>query len=242
MASDAEAVGRIARRGDFDLLSARRPKDLRSQGPVKTPLETVSFPAEPIHMSDEALVSLVSADNSDALSELFARHSRLVFGIAFKILHDTGEAEEAVQECFLYVYRKALSYEPSRGSAKVWIIQVAYSRARDRKAHLARRGFYLRSDIDSGLLEGTLIGNENVELAIGAKLDFDRLQCAFEDLTKVQRDTLEMFYFDGMDLREISEKLEAPLGNVRHHFYRGLERLRKSAVVERLRNHPDATN
>jgi hypothetical protein len=38
-------------------------------------------------------------------------------------------------------------------------------------------------------------------------------------------------------LREISERLHEPLGNVRHHFYRGLERLRKSAIAERLRNY-----
>jgi RNA polymerase sigma-70 factor (ECF subfamily) len=51
----------------------------------------------------------------------------------------------------------------------------------------------------------------------------------------MQRLTLELFYFEGLDLREISEKLNQPLGNSRHHFYRGLERLRKSAFVQRLR-------
>jgi RNA polymerase sigma-70 factor (ECF subfamily) len=242
LASDAEAVGRIAQCGDFDILSARRPKDARLPGSTKIPLESVPYQDETAQMSDETLMGLVSADNADALGELFARHSRLVFGIALRILRDAGEAEEVVQECFLYVYRKALSFDPSRGSVKVWIIQVAYSRARDRKEHLSRRGFYLRTDIDSGLLEGTLVGTGDIELEIGVRLDFDRLQCAFDDLTEVQRETLKMFYFDGMELKEISEMLQAPLGNVRHHFYRGLERLRKSAVVERLRNHRHATN
>jgi RNA polymerase sigma-70 factor (ECF subfamily) len=165
-----------------------------------------------------------------------------VYSIALRILHDTGEAEEVVQECFLYLYRKAELFEPSRGSAKVWIIQLAYSRARDRRAHLARRGFYLRTDIDSDGIEGTLVGNADVEREIGAKVDFARLQCAFEDLTEMQIKTLNLFYFDGLELREISERLHEPLGNVRHHFYRGLERLRSSAVVERLRNHRHATN
>jgi RNA polymerase sigma-70 factor (ECF subfamily) len=242
LASDGEMVGRIGRREEFDLLPARRPEEMRAQGSTKTNLETVPFPIEPSQMSDERLVGLVSADHSDALNELFSRHSKLVYGIALRILHDAGEAEEVVQECFLYVYRKAHSFEPSRGTAKVWIIQVAYSRARDRKSHLTRRGFYLRTDIESGGLEGTLAGNADVEREIGAKVDFGRLQCAFDDLTEVQSETLRMFYFDGMELKEISERLHAPLGNVRHHFYRGLERLRKSAVVERLRNHRHATN
>ena len=51
----------------------------------------------------------------------------------------------------------------------------------------------------------------------------------------MQRLTLELFYFEGFDLREISRKLNQPLGNTRHYFYRGLERLRKSAFVQRLR-------
>jgi RNA polymerase sigma-70 factor (ECF subfamily) len=157
-------------------------------------------------------------------------------------LHDTGEAEEIVQECFMYIYRKALSFEPTRGSAKVWIVQVAYSRARDRKMYLSRRGFYLRTDIESDGLDGTLVGNADVEREIGAKLDFDLLQCAFEELTESQRETLKLFYFEDLELREISERLHEPLGNVRHHFYRGLERLRHSTVVERLRNHRHGKN
>jgi RNA polymerase sigma-70 factor (ECF subfamily) len=86
-------------------------------------------------------------------------------------------------------------------------------------------------------LDGKLAGNGDVEREIGAKLDFERLQSAFEDLSAIQRKTLELFYFEDFDLREISERLHEPLGNVRHHFYRGLERLRKSAIAERLRNY-----
>jgi RNA polymerase sigma-70 factor (ECF subfamily) len=67
------------------------------------------------------------------------------------------------------------------------------------------------------------------------RLDFSHLLSAFEDLTQMQRRTLELFYFQGMELREISQRLGEPIGNVRHHFYRGLERLRKSPAVKRLR-------
>ena len=118
-------------------------------------------------------------------------------------------------------------------SAKGWVVQVAFSRAKDRKAHLSRRGFYSGTDINS--LDDTLLGQSDVEHDIGVRLDFSQLQCAFEDLTQVQRQTLEMFYFEGLELREISDRLQEPFGNVRHHFYRGLERLRKSPAVKRLR-------
>jgi RNA polymerase sigma-70 factor (ECF subfamily) len=60
------------------------------------------------------------------------------------------------------------------------------------------------------------------------------LERAFEELPEIQRRTLDLFYFQGLELREISERLNEPLGNVRHHFYRGLERLRKSAFVRKM--------
>ena len=242
LASDADLIGGIALSGNFDLLPARRIEEVGMQGALQSNFPGVSATAEASDLSDERLMALMSAQDSQALDLLFSRHSRLVYSIALRILHDAGEAEEVVQECFLYVYRKALAFEPSRGSAKVWIVQVAYSRARDRKAHLSRRGFYVRKDIDSLELEDTLAGQEDVESEIGARLDFGRLECAFNDLTALQRETLKLFYFEDMGLREISERLHEPLGNVRHHFYRGLERLRRSAMVERLRNHHNGKN
>lgn len=181
------------------------------------------------------MVRLCDQD-AKALDGLFSRYSRLVYGIAFRILRDSGEAEEAVQESFLYVYRKALTFDPRKGSARAWIVQVAYSRARDRKDQLSRRGFYVRRNIDSLDLEETLAGQEDLESEIGAKLDLIRLQGAFNELTASQRETLEMFYFQDMELREISERLRKPLGNIRHHYYRGLERLRRNVFVKRVRS------
>ena len=197
----------------------------------------VSLPAVEVRSpSDEELMSSLQTKDSKALELLFDRYSGLVFGIALRILNDHSEAEEVVQEAFFYIYQRALIFDPLKGSAKGWVVQVAFSRARDRKAHLSRRGFYSGTDIAS--LDDTLLGQNDVEREIGARLDFSQLQCAFEDLTHMQRQTLEMFYFEGMELREISERLHEPFGNVRHHFYRGLERLRKSPAVKRLReNH-----
>jgi RNA polymerase sigma-70 factor, ECF subfamily len=195
-------------------------------------------PVEVRSPSDEELMSRLQANDAKSLELLFTRYSRLVFGIAFRILNDHSEAEEVVQESFFYVFQKALLFDPAKGSAKGWVVQIAFSRARDRKAHLSRRGFYSGTDIDS--LDDTLMGQNDVEREIGIRLDFSQLQCAFEDLTPVQKQTLEMFYFQGLDLREISERLGEPFGNVRHHFYRGLERLRKSPAVKRLRENHNA--
>lgn len=192
----------------------------------------------PSLLSDEALMAGLVAKDAEALDLLFGRYSRLVFAIALRILNDRNEAEDVVQEVFFSLYQKAVLFDSGKGTAKGWIVQVAFSRARDRRAHLSRRGFYSGTDVES--LQDTLIGQTDVEHEVSVKLDFSHLRSAFEELTTIQRRTLELFYFEGLELREISERLREPFGNVRHHFYRGLERLRKSPVVKRLRDNHNA--
>jgi RNA polymerase sigma-70 factor, ECF subfamily len=190
-------------------------------------------PAEVHSPSDEQLMAWMQAKDLKGLELFYARFSRLVFGIALRTLNDKSEAEEVVQEVFLSVYEKAKLFDPAKGSAKGWLVQVAFSRARDRRSLLLRRGFYSGTDIES--LDDTLQEQSNFEREVGIRIDFSHLLTAFEDLTEMQQKTLELFYFQDLELREISQRLGEPLGNIRHHFYRGLERLRKSPAVKRLR-------
>src|SRR5262249_15807619 len=88
--------------------------------------------------SDEEAMAQLQRRDCNALDLLFDRYARLVLSIAVRILRDHGEAEEVVQDVFLYVYQKAALFEPARGSAKAWIVQIAFHRALDRKAHLSR--------------------------------------------------------------------------------------------------------
>jgi len=182
---------------------------------------------------DEELMARLQAKDSTALGLLFDKYARLVLGIAIRVLHDYGEAEDVVQEVFFHLFQKAALFDPLKGSAKGWIVYVAFHRALDKRAHLGRRGFYLGTVIES--LDDTLLGETDLDREIGAKLNRAQLEKAFEELPEPQRKTLELFYFEGLELREISEKLNQPLANVRHHYYRGLAKLRKSAFVKRLR-------
>jgi RNA polymerase sigma-70 factor, ECF subfamily len=166
------------------------------------------------------------------LNTLFHRYSRLVLSVAARILGNKSEAEEVVQEVFLYVHLKAHLFNPAKGSEKTWVMQIALSRALDRKSYLSKRGFYAGSD---NRLLGDLLGKTDLERETAAKLTRRHLEHAFADLTPVQRRTIRCFYFEGLELREISERFSEPLENVRHHFYRGLKRLRESARLLALR-------
>lgn len=172
------------------------------------------------------------SSESDEIATLFARYSRLALATAYRVLGDVYEAEDVVQEVFLYVYLKRQLFDPSKGSIKSWIVQIALSRALDRKLHLARRGCYAEADIDSLRLPAPYT---SVEELVAARLNRKYIEKAFSGLTNMQRQTLRSFFFEGLDLRDISEQLSQPLGTVRHYLYRGLERLRKNSLLVRLR-------
>jgi RNA polymerase sigma-70 factor (ECF subfamily) len=184
-------------------------------------------------VSDEEILGRLQSNDSAALSLLFDRYARVALGIARRILRDSGEAEDAVQEAFLYIYQKSALFDPAKGTARSWIIHIVYHRALDRREYLARRSFYIGTDV--GPLDDALLGETDLDREIGSKLDREQLKKAFEGLEERQRRTLELFYFEGLDLREISKVLGEPLGNVRHYYYRGLEKLRKNAFVKKLR-------
>jgi RNA polymerase sigma-70 factor, ECF subfamily len=239
LASEVNLIGRTTLPGSLFLL-APPILEVETTSTHRKVQDAISQGRESTEPSDEKLVILLCAGDPSALNTLFTRYAKLVYGIAFRVLKEVSDAEDTVQECFLYVFRKASLFDPSRGSAKVWIVQIAYSRALDQRTHLWRKRFCQLTDIDSpGLLE-ELPEQGDMEREIEARVDFGRLRAGFDELTEIQRETLKLFYFEEMGLREISERLREPLGNVRHHFYRGLERLRKSAVVESVRKHHDA--
>ena len=161
--------------------------------------------------------------HSDALAQLFDRYHGLVFGVASRILRDNGEAEDIVQAVFLEIFQAAAQYDRLKGSARIWILQYAYHRSFNRRRYLILRGFYERADASGPLRECT-------PASYGESLDrvetVKTLQEAFRHLTKAQRHTLELAFYEGLTMREIEQRTGWSVDNVKHHYYRGLEKLR----------------
>ena len=74
-----------------------------------------------MHPPDEALVALVSAGEESALAVLFRRYATLVRAVGQRMLRDSGEADDLVQEVFLYIHRRSELFDRSKGSARSWI-------------------------------------------------------------------------------------------------------------------------
>jgi RNA polymerase sigma-70 factor, ECF subfamily len=181
--------------------------------------------AEAPSPSDEELLERAHTRDEEATLALFRRYERLAYSIGLRILGDAGEAEDLTQEIFLRLAGQAKSFDPARGAARTWIVQMIYRRAFDRRAWLGRRQFYAGTGLEDRT--NALVGAPSPEEAMIDRLTVDQLRAAFADLTERQRETLEAFFFEGLSLREIAERSGEELSNVRHHYYRGLERLRQ---------------
>jgi RNA polymerase sigma-70 factor, ECF subfamily len=178
--------------------------------------------------SDEVLIARVCADDSDALGLLFSRYARLVWTIAHRILRNSEEADDLLQDLFLLVRRRASVFDSSKGTVRSLLIQMCYQRAFSRRRDLARRHFYRSAEIT----ENTAFAKPCLSVpfyddSLEARFGKTALQRALEDLTVEQRETLRLCFFEGHTLEEAAVELGQSYGNVRHHYYRGLEKLRK---------------
>ena len=174
-------------------------------------------------LSDEDVMLALQAGADDALAVLFDRYHRLVFSIALRIVRDEGEAEDVTQTVFFDVFRAAAQFDPAKGTTKTWVLQYAYHRAISRKRHLNVRRFYDRDpDEPSPELPDHRPGFSPRSMELG-----DLVRKGLASLGEAQRRVIESASFDGLSMKEIAEKTGESLVNVRHHYYRGLRKLRR---------------
>lgn len=168
--------------------------------------------------------------DTDALGVLFRRYARIVRGVAYKVLRDTSEADDMVQDLFLLVRRLCKTFDSSKGPARFWILQMAHHRAICRRRYLTSRHFYTHQDLDA--VEDKLREkaepygrySDLIQVTIEQR---EALQIAFRELSENQRHTITLYFFEGYNFEEIAAKLGQTRGNVKHHYFRGLEKLRR---------------
>ncbi len=187
-------------------------------------------------LPDEALLALIQAGNREALAVLFRRYAWLVRSVSVRIVRDEAESDDLVQELFLFIHREAAVYDSSKSSARSWIVQMTYRRAISRWRYLNARGHYRNTELncDSPALAGKAFAE--YDSSIEALLGREGLKKVMEELTADQREILRLHFYEGYTLGEISEKLGQSPGNVRHHYYRGLDKLRRQVPQSKLQN------
>ena len=193
--------------------------------------------ARPKTVPDENLIAQVCLGNEEALADLFRRYAKVVRGVAYRVLRDTSEADDLLQDIFLLVHRLCKTFDSSKGSVRFWILQMTYRRAISRRRYLTSRHFYTHLDLDQAAnqLGDGESRSGRLEPSMAEAVDRkEALQNWLNELSESQRQTLHLFFFEGYTFDEIAGKLGQTVGNARNHYYRGLEMLRRQISAGKL--------
>jgi RNA polymerase sigma-70 factor (ECF subfamily) len=186
-------------------------------------------------LSDESLCREVKKGQYEAFLVLFDRYWRQVFRLANAVLHDEGEAEDVAQALFLEVHRNMLQFDSGRGSFRTLLLRHAYTRAIDQRRRLESRKFYSTIQLQD-LPSESAVRAECLSSGLSIEEASRLLEQGMQQLDERQRRTVEAYFFQGLSLNEIAAQMNESLGNVRHHLYRGIARMRNFIAVPETAN------
>jgi RNA polymerase sigma-70 factor (ECF subfamily) len=170
------------------------------------------------------LLDGIADGDSGSLARLFDRHGAAVMGLLTRMLGRNGEAEEVLQEVFLWVWRHPQRYDAGRSSLRGWLLVIARSRALDvLRADRSRR---LREE---GVERDRPTAHEPVPLAeIEERERRRRLLSAMTVLPGEQRRCIELAFFSGLSHSQIAARLQQPLGTIKSRIQLGMAKLRQA--------------
>jgi RNA polymerase sigma-70 factor (ECF subfamily) len=169
-------------------------------------------------VSDSMLMTRIRSGDEDALAALHDRYAQVVYSVALRVLGETTQAEDILQEIFLQIWRNPQTFDSNRGSLGAWLAVIARHRAID---HLRRR----RPEAD---IEEIVVAVDcNLEQITDRNIAIARVRSAVERLSPEQRRPLEMAFFQGLTHSEIAAKTGEPLGTIKTRIRSALLALRK---------------
>ncbi|HET6160965.1 MAG TPA: sigma-70 family RNA polymerase sigma factor [Dongiaceae bacterium] len=171
--------------------------------------------------TDRMLIACQGGDR-EAFSGLYRLTSPQLFGLAIRILRRRDWAEEAVQECFVTIWRRAKDYRPDLGPALPWITVILRNKCLDR----LRREKPLQPLDESAVADRPDEGPSPLEGAMAAD-DARRLKGCVDQLDEDQQRSIRLAYYEGLTHEELAARLAAPLGTVKSWIRRGLQRLKR---------------
>jgi RNA polymerase sigma-70 factor, ECF subfamily len=170
---------------------------------------------------DRELLRRIGKEDEEAFTELYERYAGAAFGLATRICGDKDLAEDVVQEAFLSIWHRPTTYRPERGSVAAYVLGAVHHKAVDAVRHeeAVKRREHAAGGPDETSDDD--IAEEGWLLVLR-----DQVRSAVDKLSDVQRQALELAYFDGLTYSEVAQRLEIPLGTAKTRLRDGMIKLR----------------
>jgi RNA polymerase sigma factor (sigma-70 family) len=183
---------------------------------------------KPADANDTLLLKRIAQRDRLAVSTLYDRYSRIIYGLAFKSLGSVEESEEVVLDVFAQIWRIAERYDVQKGRADTWIFTLARSRIIDRLRQIQRTNPSINVSMDA---EEIQLPADDVDLFEEALIKERRtlVVAAMQTLPPEQRIIIELAYYQGLTQSQIAAETGLALGTVKTRIRLGLNKL-KSAL------------
>jgi RNA polymerase sigma-70 factor (ECF subfamily) len=171
----------------------------------------------PAKISDEEIVALLMGRDKRGVSSLYQAHSRLIFGVIYRIVKMEDVAENVMQDVFLRVWQNIESYNPSKGRFLTWVVNIA----RNASIDVIRSKDY-RKNQQTEEIEPNAAHHRSDEIDvdnIGVKEIIEKLPPKYSTL-------INLIYFEGYTQQEVAEKFDMPLGTVKSRIRKAFSELR----------------
>ena len=180
---------------------------------------------------DVELLARVAQGDEQAFAQFYRRSADGLYGLALKMMNDSGEAEDVLQDGFSYMWKRAATYDPVRSSPFTWAVMIVRNKAIDRLRSRQRQARIVeKATVD--FLHFTDADD------VSAREPVRREQCAnvraaLAEIPGDQKQVVELAFFGGLTHEQIAQRLDTPLGTVKARIRRGLLRLRDCLKGER---------
>lgn len=176
----------------------------------------------PGEIEDRQQLASIARRDSRAFESLYDRYSRSVYSLALGMLRDPATAQEVTQEVFLSIWRQAAEFDPSRGTARSWVLALAHHKSVD-----AVRRQRLRA---TEPLEETQASDLDTVDETLRRLEQGRVREALVRLPAEQRKAIVFAYYGGYTQEEVAKRLSIPLGTAKTRIRDAMIRLREALV------------
>jgi len=169
----------------------------------------------------ESLLKRIANGEKNAVEDCLNKYGGLVWSLARRMLRNQEEAEDAVQEIFVDVWKNADRFDEAKSSETTFVAMIARRRLIDRIRYSTRR--ISADSLDDVLLEPFTRADKDMQVSIEAQQAAE----AVRNLRPEQQQVLRLSIIQGMSHQEISEATGMPLGTVKTHARRGIMQVRE---------------
>lgn len=164
------------------------------------------------------------AGDERALEHVYRRWSPVVFTLALRSLGDRTDAEDVTQKTFVSAWTSRANFDPARARLSTWLVAIAKRRIAD--THEARTRIRI--------LQEQLQRVAHPDDLVSPEVDLGETLLVAQEIERLEPDArtvVKLAFFDDLTHQEISRRLNMPLGTVKSHIRRSLERMRTRLEV-----------